>query len=302
MSDTPHTSRTVVRQVAGRPAVDGAGVRLVRVLGSPTVKDFDPFLMLDAFDSKNPDDYIRGFPMHPHRGIETVTYLAHGEIEHQDSLGNKGTIVDGGCQWMTAGGGILHQEMPRASDHMLGLQLWVNLARKDKMVPPKYRDIQPRDITHVKEPGVEVRVLSGEYKGHGGAMQADYVPVRFLDVMLEPGAHWTLDTQPDYTVFVYVLYGEAGAGPVPGHTPCGAQGSNYSGATPLHARHAVLFSPGDSVTICAGEAPTRLVLLEGKALNEPVAWGGPIVMNTDAELKEAFFELEDGTFIKHVKE
>ena len=298
MTAATHSPRTIVRQVAGRPAVDGAGVRLVRVLGSPTVKDFDPFLMLDAFDSKNPDDYTKGFPMHPHRGIETVTYLAHGEIEHEDSLGNKGVIVDGGCQWMTAGGGILHQEMPKASDHMLGLQLWVNLAQKDKMVAPKYRDIQPHQITHVKEPGVEVRVLSGEHKGHKGAMQADYVRVTFLDVMLDAGASWTLETDPEDTVFAYVLYGECSAGPVPGQTPCGSKGSNYCAQTPVNARHAVLFTPGDSLTLTGGSVPSRIVVVAGKPLHEPVAWGGPIVMNTDEELKEAFFALEDGTFIK----
>ncbi len=294
-----HMPRTVVRQVAGRPAVDGAGVRLVRVLGSPTVRDFDPFLMLDAFDSKNPEDYIRGFPMHPHRGIETVTYLAHGEIEHQDSLGNKGSIVDGGCQWMTAGSGILHQEMPKASPHMLGLQLWVNLGQKDKMAPPKYRDIKPENIAHVHEPGVEIRVLSGEYKGHKGAMQADYVPVTFLDVMLEPGARWSVETKPEDTVFAYILYGECSAGPVPDESPCGAKGSNYCASTPLNARQAVLFSPGGSLTLSGGAIQTRLVLLQGTPLHEPVAWGGPIVMNTDEELREAFFELEAGTFIKH---
>ena len=290
--------RTVLRQVAGRPAVDGAGVRLVRVLGSPTVKDFDPFLMLDAFDSQNPDDYIRGFPMHPHRGIETVTYLAEGEIDHEDSLGNKGKIIGGGCQWMTAGGGILHQEMPQPSPRMLGLQLWVNLAQKDKMVPPKYRDLQPHQIIHVKEPGVEVRVLSGEYKGHKGAMQADYVKVTFLDVMLDAGAAWTLQTDPEDTVFAYVLYGECSAGPVPGASPCGGKGSNYCAQTPVNARHAVLFSAGECLTLTGGAQDSRLVVVAGKALREPVAWGGPIVMNTDEELRQAFFELEDGTFIK----
>ena len=298
MSTTISTPRTVVRQVAGRPTVDGAGVRLVRVLGSPTVRDFDPFLMLDAFDSKNPDDYVRGFPMHPHRGIETVTYLAQGAIEHKDSLGNKGRIVSGGCQWMTAGSGILHQEMPLPSDHMLGLQLWVNLAARDKMTAPKYRDIQPDQITVVKEPGAEIRVLSGKYKGHAGAMQADYVKVTFLDVMLDAGATWTLATNPEDTVFAYVLYGECSSGPVPGTSPGGGKGCNYRAQTPVNAKQAVLFSPGDSLTLTGGSMPSRLVVVGGKPLGEPVAWGGPIVMNTDEELRTAFFELEDDTFIK----
>ena len=281
MTTAAQTSRTVIDQVAGRATTDGAGVRLVRVLGSPTVINFDPFLMLDAFDSKDPDDYIRGFPMHPHRGIETVTYLIHGEIEHKDSLGNAGTIVGGGCQWMTAGRGILHQEMPQPSDRMLGLQLWVNLAAKDKMAPPKYRDIQPDSIVLVEEPGVTIRVLSGEYKGAKGAMQADYVQVTFLDVSLDAEAVWTLETNPEDTVFVYLFSGECACG-----------------ATPLHAKRAALFSPGNTLTLTGGSTPARLVVVAGKPLREPVAWGGPIVMNTDEELRLAFFELDNGTFIK----
>lgn len=278
-------SRTVKRSVTGRKTVDGAGVRLVRVLGSPTVVDYDPFLMLDAFDSTNPEDYIKGFPLHPHRGIETVTYLAEGEIAHEDSLGHKGVIKSGGCQWMTAGSGILHQEMPKASPRLLGLQLWVNLAAKDKMAPPKYRDIHPEQIVHVKEKGVEVRVLAGEYKGHKGAMQADYVPVTFLDVFLEAGAEWTLDTDPAHTLFVYVLEG----------------GCTDAGGNPVLKRNAALFTPGLNLTLIGGEEDSRLVVVSGKPLHEPVAWGGPIVMNTDDELREAFFELEEGTFIKHKK-
>ena len=273
--------RTIKQQVFGRPAVDGAGVRLVRVLASRTVADFDPFLLLDAFDSADPEDYINGFPMHPHRGIETVTSLVEGRIEHQDSLGNKGVIVGGGCQWMTAGRGILHQEMPQASPRMLGLQLWVNLAKKDKMVPPKYRDITPDMVPHVKEPGAEVRVLSGEYKGTAGAMRADYVNVTFLDLSLEAGASWSLATRRDDTLFVYVLEGD-----------CGDEAG-----TPLNKRQAVLFTPGDSLLINGGRDRARMVVVMGKALKEPVAWGGPIVMNTDQELEEAFMQLEAGAFI-----
>ncbi len=273
--------RRIKQQVSGRPAVDGAGVRLVRVLGSRTVADFDPFLLLDAFDATDPDDYTRGFPMHPHRGIETVTYLAEGRIEHEDSLGNKGVIVSGSCQWMTAGKGILHQEMPKASPRMLGLQLWVNLPKKDKMVPPKYRDITPDSMPVVREPGVEVRVLSGEYRETAGAMRADYVNVTFLEIMLDPGASWSLATKRDDTLFIYVLEGDC---------------NDESGA-PVNKRQAVLFTPGDSITLKGGHERARLVVVAGKPLGEPVAWGGPSVMNTDEELKEAFMQLEDGTFI-----
>ena len=273
--------RKIKQQVLGRPAVDGAGVRLVRVLASRTVADFDPFLLLDAFDSADPEDYVNGFPMHPHRGIETVTYLVEGRIEHEDSLGNKGTIVGGGCQWMTAGRGILHQEMPQASPRMLGLQLWVNLAKKDKMVPPKYRDISPDKVPFVREPGAEVRVLSGEYKGTAGAMRADYVNVTFLDLSLEAGASWSLATRRDDTLFVYVLEGDC---------------SDESGS-PLNKRQAVLFTQGDSLVLKGGRERARMVVVAGQALNEPVAWGGPIVMNTDQELEEAFRQLEAGAFI-----
>ncbi len=293
--------RVVKKQVAGMPTRDGAGVNLVRVLGSPTVTDFDPFLMLDAFDSTNPNDYIKGFPMHPHRGIETVTYLAEGLIEHKDSLGHHGTIVGGGCQWMTAGSGILHQEMPQQVPRMLGLQLWVNLARADKMAPPKYRDIQPAQVARIQEDGVCIQVLSGQYKGHQGAMQADYVKITFLDVSLGVGRVWSLETSADDTLFVYVLEGGCCAGPIPGETPTGCQGRNYSGATPINNRHAVLFDKGDILTLKGGETDSRLVVVSGKALHEPVAWGGPIVMNTEEELMEAFLELEEGTFIKRQK-
>lgn len=290
MSPESLKTRAVVRQVAGRATTDGAGVRLVRVLGAPTVRDFDPFLMLDAFDSTNPDDYTRGFPMHPHRGIETVTYLAEGKMEHQDSLGNAGIIASGGCQWMTAGSGIMHQEMPLAVPHMLGLQLWVNLAAKDKMAPPKYRDVHPEQIALVREPGVDIRVLSGNYKDTPGAMQADYVDVTFLDVLLSPGALWTVATKPDDTVFAYVLYGDCGACSNPVTLPCDV--------TPISTRQAALFSSGDTVTLKGGRIPSRLVLIGGAPLKEPVAWGGPIVMNTDEELRQAYMELEEGTFIK----
>jgi redox-sensitive bicupin YhaK (pirin superfamily) len=295
----PLIDRAVYKTEKGRSAVDGAGVHLVRVIGYNDVTAFDPFLMLDAFDSNNPDDYIAGFPMHPHRGMETVTYLAEGVIEHRDSLGNKGTIVSGGCQWMTAGGGILHQEMPRPSPRMLGLQLWVNLGRDDKMAPPKYRDIQPGMIAAVEEEGVTVRVLSGQYKGRRGAMQTDYVKVTFLDVSLKAGTLWTLETNPEDTVFAYVLYGDCGAGPVPGESPCGGKGRNYCGTTPIQARHAVLFGPGNCITLRGWAEDSRLVVVMGKPLHEPVAWGGPIVMNTEEELDRAFGELRNGTFVKH---
>lgn len=273
--------RKVKRVATGMKTMDGAGVRLTRVLSRPDVEDFDPFLMLDAFDSKNPDDYVRGFPWHPHRGIETVTYLISGDIEHGDSLGNKGSIIDGSCQWMTAGCGIIHQEMPKPSKHMLGAQLWINLPKKDKMTKPVYNDIQPNMMVDVKEDNGEVIVISGSYKGKKAKMQGDYVKTLYLDVNLKPNKTWELDTIKDDTVFAYIVEGSFDV-----------DGKNYE------SKEAVLFEKGDKVSLKSGKEGARFLFLEAKPLKEPVAWGGPIVMNTREELVEAFEELDEGTFEK----
>jgi len=275
--------RKIQSVVTGSRQKDGAGVRLVRVLGPAQTKDFDPFLMLDAFDSKNPDDYIRGFPWHPHRGIETVTYLISGDIEHGDSLGNKGNILDGGCQWMTAGSGIIHQEMPQASPRMLGLQLWVNLPRKNKMAPPRYRDLDAIRIPRVEEPGGSVGVIAGSYGATRGATEGDYVKVLMLDVALKPGATWTLPVDDKSTLFIYIVEG---------------QGQFEGTGSPVESHRAVLFGDGDEFAVTAGKAGIRFVLFSGRPLREPIAWGGPIVMNTQAELDQAFEELDLGTFIR----
>ncbi|MDL2307796.1 pirin family protein [Desulfovibrio sp. OttesenSCG-928-C06] len=277
-------ARKVARTVTGTKTVDGAGVNLVRVLGYRTTRDFDPFLMLDAFDSENPDDYIRGFPMHPHRGIETVTYLISGEIEHEDSLGNSGRITDGSCQWMTAGSGILHQEMPKESARMLGLQLWINLPARKKMVYPKYNGLEAKDIPVIDEDGARIRILSGMYKDTKGAMQAEYVQATYLDVELMPGQSWSVETNPEDTVFAYPLLGSL---------------SCEQGQPSLEARQAILFTQGYSIDFKAGPDGARFVLLSAPRLNEPVAWGGPIVMNTEEQLRDAFMELELNSFIKH---
>lgn len=276
--------RAIADDVTGRPTIDGAGVRLVRVLGSPTVAKFDPFLMLDAFDSVNADDYVKGFPMHPHRGIETFTYLMNGVIEHKDSLGNAGVIRDGGCQWMTAGSGILHQEMPLASPRMLGLQLWINLPAAHKMADPQYRDITADMVPRVEENGARVAVVAGRYKGVAGAAHGDYVDVRFLDVRLEPGARWQVETDFAHTVFVYAYDGDCFL---------------LDERAPVLARHAYLLGEGHGAAFEGGDKECRFVLVSGAPLREPVAWGGPIVMNTDEELMQAYFELEENLFIKH---
>lgn len=276
--------RTIREIVTGDTQFDGAGVKLVRVIARRNVDAFDPFLMLDAFDSDNPEDYIKGFPWHPHRGIETVTYLIHGDIEHGDSLGNKGSILDGCCQWMTAGSGILHQEMPQAAEKMLGVQLWLNLPKSRKMTEPQYRDIRADMVPKVEEDGVTVRVISGAYKNAVASVQGDYVKMQFLDVNLEKYQTWELSTDPEATLFIYIVEGEGTFSPDSG---------NF-----IPAKQAVLFNSGNSFFARAGESGIRFLLFSGKPIKEPVAWGGPIVMNTEEELKQAFDELRNGTFIR----
>ena len=199
-------TRTVKKIITGEQTVDGAGVRLVRVIGRKDTKEFDPFLMLDAFDSRNPLDYIKGFPWHPHRGIETITYLIQGDIEHGDSLGNTGSILDGECQWMTAGSGIIHQEMPKASERMLGVQLWLNLPAADKMTAPMYHGITQGEMPVVDEEKAWVRVIAGTYKETAGARAGDFVKPLLLDVELNAGTAWTLETDPNASLFIYIFH------------------------------------------------------------------------------------------------
>lgn len=277
--------RNIRKIVTGQRAVDGAGVKLVRVIGNRDTKDFDPFLMLDAFDSTDPDDYTKGFPWHPHRGIETITYLIAGDIEHGDSLGNKGSILGGDCQWMTAGSGIIHQEMPKASNRMLGAQIWLNLPAKDKMVAPAYNGIAKSDIPVIDEGDKKIHIIAGVYSGQAGAVQGDYVKPLYLDVELNPGAEWTLATDQEATLFVYTVEGEG---------YFGASSDNF-----VSAKHAVLFGEGDMFQVKAGDKGLRLFLWSARPLREPIAWGGPIVMNTKEELELAFKELEENKFIKH---
>ena len=285
--------RKFSKVVRGQHAVDGAGVRLRRVLGAGTIKDFDPFLMLDGFDSTNPNDYIRGFPWHPHRGIETVTYLLSGEIDHGDSLGNKGTINDLCCQWMTAGSGIIHQEMPIASERMLGCQLWVNLPAKDKMTEPAYRDIKPTDVAVVVEDNAVVRILSGNYRGQSGAVKNEYIKVQYLDVDLKPGSVWHYnETSNDQTLFLYLIEGSLAADE-------SLNQYEEKACAILLSASSEKEDESDEIIVRSGERGARFLLIAGKPLKEPVAWGGPIVMNTDEELDLAFRELNSHTFIKH---
>jgi len=273
--------RDIVKTIRGQRAVDGAGVSLVRVLGNRDVYDFDPFLMLDSFDSTDPADYTAGFPWHPHRGIETITYLISGRIEHMDSLGNKGVIESGESQWMTAGGGILHQEMPIAAERMLGFQLWLNLPQKEKMAQPAYLGITQDMMPVVSSGKATVRVVSGSFGGESGVFPR-HIAAGILDVTLPKGEHISLPTKQEETVFAFLIEGNA-----------------IINAHLIDEKSAVLFGAGDGVSIEATpDCALRFILFSGKALHEPIAWGGPIVMNTREELNQAFDELRNGTFIK----
>jgi quercetin 2,3-dioxygenase len=275
-------SRNIKKIIKGQATQDGAGVKLTRVLGAREVRDIDPFLMLDAFDSSNPKDYLKGFPWHPHRGIETFTYLISGKIEHQDSLGNKGLLSDNEAQWMTAGSGIIHQEMPLEAKRMLGLQLWINLPKVHKMTQPAYWDIKAKDILEIIKEDQTIRIISGELQGKKPLVQPKYVQARILDVHLNAGAHFELETPSDKTVFLYLFEGLL---------------NNTSDQSSVHDHSVALFEKGNTLALDA-KVQSRFVLFEGLPLNEPVAFGGPIVMNTQAELMEAFKELDEGTFIR----
>jgi len=276
--------RSIKKIIRGRAAVDGAGVHLVRLFGRDATQDFDPFLLIDAFDSTNPDDYSRGFPWHPHRGIETVTYLIKGDLEHGDSLGNSGSILDGDCQWMTAGSGIIHQEMPQPSERLLGCQIWLNLPAKDKMTPPAYNDILDADVPLVEECGTQVHIIAGTYQGQRGAFEGKFISPLYLDIEVGAGVEWTLDTDPGSTLFIYTLAGGANFDP---------QTENL-----IPEKSVVLFNEGDRFWMRAGDTGVRMLLLSAPPLREPIAWGGPIVMNTPQELNQAFADLRADTFIK----
>jgi redox-sensitive bicupin YhaK (pirin superfamily) len=271
--------KEIIKGYNGR---DGAGVNLVRVLSSPTITMLDPFLMLDIFDSEDYNDYILGFPMHPHRGIETITYLHAGEIDHQDSLGNHGKILPGGTQWMTAGSGIMHQEMPQKSDHMMGFQLWLNMAANTKMMPPKYREVNGAAMPQYQSDGIVVRVISGEYEGVKGAVTPDYVKPEIYDVRLEEGSEFRMKVDIKDTSFLYIFRGVV-------KFPSGGE---------IGEKNGVLLGEGDEVLLKGGPGGAVFMFITGKPLKEPVAWGGPIVMNTKEELQLAFQELREGTFLK----
>ena len=277
--------RTVKKILKARPVTEGAGVRLHRVFGYHEAPILDPFLMLDDFRSDDPQHYLKGFPWHPHRGIETITYVLKGDVAHGDSLGNEGVISSGDVQWMTAGSGIIHQEMPKggAQGAMHGFQLWTNLPATHKMMDPRYRDVTAGQIPQVSlTGGTRIKIIAGTVDGVSGPVKGIVTNPEFLDCTVPAGAVYDHPTPTDYTAMIYVIDGRAAV-----------QGAE------VENRNLVLFDAGDQFSITAHGGQVRFLVLTGKALNESVAWRGPIVMNTEKELEIAFREYREGTFVKH---
>ena len=302
--------RAVKRIVQAKPTLEGAGVHLRRAFGFGSTTDFDPFLLLDDFRNDNPSDYLAGFPWHPHRGIETITYVLAGSVEHGDSLGNRGNLGAGDVQWMTAGSGILHQEMPKGDGHgrMHGFQLWANLPSLLKMTKPRYQDVAARDIPEiVDDDGTRVRVVCGEFWGRKGPVEGVAADPRYIDVSVPPGQRRRLAVETTNHAFAYVFAGSGtfrdaseprgvrneldGAARPPVDSQPGGKGEAGN-------RSLVLFDRGDEVVVQAGDEGIRFLLVSGRPIEEPVAWYGPIVMNTQSQLDQAFAELREGTFIK----
>ncbi len=297
--------RPIKRIIQAKPTIEGAGVKLRRAFGFGDTREFDPFLLFDDFRNERPDDYLAGFPWHPHRGIETITYVLAGAVSHGDSLGNRGTLGAGDVQWMTAGSGILHQEMPKGDPEgrMHGFQLWANLPSSLKMTAPRYQDVAARDVPEViDDDGTKVRVVVGSFWGKTGPVEGVAADPRYLDVWVPPGRRKTLPVETARHAFAYVFEGTGtfrdASQPVGVRTE--RVGSTEAGsAEETGNRSLVLFDGGDEVTVQAGENGIRFLLVSGKPLEEPVAWYGPIVMNTEEQLRQAYTELRDGTFIKH---
>ncbi len=298
--------RPVRSIVQSKPTLEGAGVKLRRAFGFGETSEFDPFLLLDDFRNDNPSDYLKGFPWHPHRGIETITYVLAGEVEHGDSLGNKGKMGAGDVQWMTAGSGILHQEMPKgdAQGRMHGFQLWANLPSALKMTAPRYQDIPAKAIPEViDDDGTRVRVVCGDFWGEKGPVEGVAADPRYLDIFVPPGQRKSLPVELGRHAFAYVFEGAGSFSDA--SMPFGVltEKDTPSGEALVRERTGnrslVLFDSGDEVTVQAGDEGIRFLLVSGKPIEEPVAWYGPIVMNTKAELQTAVNELNAGTFIKH---
>ena len=279
--------RKIERIFPAKATLEGAGVHLKRGFGYFEVPKFDPFLLFDDFTSEEGDDsYTVGFPMHPHRGIETVTYILHGEVQHKDSMGNHGSIKDGDVQWMTAGSGIVHEEMPQKHERGIkGFQLWVNLPKKDKMMNPRYQEIKSPEIRIVKEENKMIKVIAGRYKEAQGPVKDLMVSPTYLDITLKPNTEFSYETEEDLNFFVYGVEGSL----------VQKEEGNESW---IHESDIALLSKGTQFSCQAGKDGARFLLIGGRPIDEPVAWQGPIVMNTDEELEVAFAEYRTGTFVK----
>jgi len=296
--------RPVKRVIQAQPTLEGAGVKLRRAFGFGDTGEFDPFLLLDDFRNDRPADYLAGFPWHPHRGIETITYVLAGTVSHNDSLGNAGALGAGDVQWMTAGSGILHQEMPKGDPdgRMHGFQLWANLPSTLKMTAPRYQDVQGKEIPEVTDDdGTRVRVVCGEFWGKSGPVDGIAADPRYLDVFVPPNRRKTLKVETSRHAFAYVFEGSGTFRDA--SQPLGVLTEKPGPVETLKReetgnRSLVLFGDGDEVTVHSGEQGIRFLLVSGKPIEEPVAWYGPIVMNTKEELQKAYAELQDGTFIK----
>jgi len=301
--------RPVKRLLSTKPTLEGAGVKLQRAFGFGNTTDFDPFLLFDDFRNDNPKDFLAGFPWHPHRGIETITYVLAGTVEHGDSLGNRGSLGSGDVQWMTAGSGILHQEMPKGdpNGHMHGFQLWANLPASLKMTAPRYQDVAARDIPEiVDDDGTRVRVVCGAFWGKKGPIEGVAAEPRYLDVSVPPGKQKRLAVDRTNHAFAYVFAGsgrfrDASEPRAVRNELADAPGDaapNLASDREAGNRSLVLFDTGDEIVVQAGNEGIRFLLVSGKPIEEPVAWYGPIVMNTDEQLQQAYAELRNGTFIK----
>jgi len=296
--------RPVKRLVRAKPAIEGAGVHLHRAFGFGNTTDFDPFLLLDDFRNDVPEDYLAGFPWHPHRGIETITYVLAGTVEHGDSIGNRGVIGAGDIQWMTAGSGIIHQEMPKgdATGRMHGFQLWANLPAAFKMTAPRYQEVRGPDVPAVTDDdGTHVRIVCGSFWGNRGPVDGIAAAPTYLDVSVAAGRRKTLPVETTHHAFAYVFAGGGKFCNASRPLAVPTESVGWLDTTPPSAaenRALVLFDRGDEVVVQAGDDGIRFLLVSGKPLQEPVAWYGPIVMNTQAQLQEAFEQLREGTFLQ----
>lgn len=300
--------RPVKRLIKSKPTMEGAGVHLRRAFGFGNTSDFDPFLLLDDFRNDVPEDYLAGFPWHPHRGIETVTYVLAGSVQHGDSMGNKGVISSGDVQWMTAGSGIIHQEMPKGdrAGRMHGFQLWANLPASLKMTPPRYQEVKSGDVPEVTDDdGTHVRVVCGTFWGKKGPVDGIAADPIYVDVSVAPGEKKSLPIETSRHAFAYVFSGTGKFSNASGPLAVPTEAIEWLDTKPpaeADNRSLVLFDRGDEVTVQAGEEGVRFLLVSGRPLQEPVAWYGPIVMNTQEQLRQAFRELEQGTFLQNSAE